>query len=118
MNMLQLAVNIVLILEIAIGEYILVLSFRCTQKQKYSTGVTIVTLVIANLFYMSIKKYAHFMVTFYIMYFVFMILISLIYFTGKWHQRLMGIIIYTIASLLPEMIDIQILLSRGIHWMW
>ncbi len=113
MNMLQLAVNIVLILEIAIGEYILVLSFRCTQKQKYSTGVTIVTLVIANLFYMSIKKYAHFMVTFYIMYFVFMILISLIYFTGKWHQRLMGIIIYTIASLLPEMIDIQILLSMG-----
>ena len=81
MNMLQLAVNIVLILEIAIGEYILVLSFRCTQKQKYSTGVTIVTLVIANLFYMSIKKYAHFMVTFYIMYFVFMILIALIYFT-------------------------------------
>ena len=91
----------------------MVLSFRCTQKQKYSTGVTIVTLVIANLFYMSIKKYAHFMVTFYIMYFVFMILISLIYFTGKWHQRLMGIIIYTIASLLPEMIDIQILLSMG-----
>ena len=42
-----------------------------------------------------------------------MILISLIYFTGKWHQRLMGIIIYTIASLLPEMIDIQILLSMG-----
>lgn len=113
MDLLHIGLYTGTFLELIITNYILLIIFRCTLTERYRTIITLSILTALNAVQLYIQQFAKSPAQMYLLYAALMFGIAVFLFHGKWQNRVMAVVLYTITSFMAEIVGLQILLGMG-----
>lgn len=113
MDLLHIGLYTGTFLELIITNYILLIIFRCTLTERYRTIITLSILTALNALQLYIQQFAKSPAQMYLLYTALMFGIAVFLFHGKWQNRVMAVVLYTITSFMAEIVGLQILLGMG-----
>ena len=98
MDLLHIGLYTGTFLELIITNYILLIIFRCTLTERYRTIITLSILTALNAVQLYIQQFAKSPAQMYLLYAALMFGIAVFLFHGKWQNRVMAVVLYTITS--------------------